>query len=96
MKLFVEGEIVASVKKTFEDADGMPVSYYANTVNSEDGELSMTGMEVKADMMNVRGVIVIDAQQLFYENGSIKGYKLKLKDFKRGEFPEGVKEGTIE
>jgi len=95
MKLFVEGEIVASVKKSFNDADGQLVNYYANTVQSEDGELSMTGMEVSADQLNVRGVIVIDAQQLFHENGSVKGYKLKLKDFKKGELSEDLAETEI-
>jgi len=96
MKLFVEGEIVSSVKKTFDDQDGMPVTYHVNTISSEDGELTVTGIEVTPSLMNVRGVLVIDVNQLFYENGTVKGYKLKLKDFKRGTLPEGEEEVQVE
>jgi len=93
MKLYCEGEIVLSQSKTFDDKEGQEVTYYENTVVSDDGSIKLNS-KAEFKETGIRGVITVDAQQLYYENGTVKGFKLVLRDFKAG-FSMPEQEGEV-
>jgi len=93
MKLYVEGEIERSIVKSFENKDRETVEYAENVIITNDGRLQINSKET-FEKVGVTGVATIEAQTLYWENGTVKGYRLVLKDFKEGYRIDGKDEIT--
>jgi len=85
MYVYTEGEIRSSVRaEPFNDENGKEVVYFINTVETDDGQLTLNSKESFDADAKKRGVLKVRVRQLYNENGSIKGHKLTLAGYTAG------------